>query len=323
MVQIGIILTRQHRLLSVAAILDVFETVNKFYEQEGKEKIFNIDVIDAYEKDQSSFNQYRTKKPEEISKYELILVPAFNSDNNMSTAIQLNESYLGWLCNQYKKGASIASFCTGAFLIAAAGLLNDKCATTHIDATGAFAMAFPAVKLQANAIVTQDDGIFTSGGSTNTFHLLLCLIEKYCDRDTAIKISKYFAIDMDREQQAYFGTFNPVAAHDDKQINKVLQQISQNYAEINTIEQLFHDVPASRRTMVRRFKLITGTTPIEYLQRTRIEAAKKILEKKTGNVLESMIASGYNDEKAFRMLFKKTVGMTPSAYRQKYIPSRV
>jgi transcriptional regulator GlxA family with amidase domain len=320
MVKLGIILTKHHRLLSVAAILDVFETVNKIYQHSKKEDKFKIDILSAETK--GNFNQYQVLELDLLTNYDLILVPAFNTEN-MPQALQDNQLYMEWLCKQYKQGASIASFCTGAFLIAAAGLLHEKSATTHIDATGAFAKAFPTVKLQADAVVTQEDNVYTSGGSTNTFHLLLCLIEKYCNRDIAIKISKYFAIDMDRDQQAYFGTFNPALNHDDKQVSKVLEAISQNYAKISTLEQLFQDVPASRRTMVRRFKLVTGNTPIEYLQKTRIEAAKKILERKTGNVLESMIASGYNDEKAFRMLFKKTVGMTPSAYRQKYIPSRV
>jgi transcriptional regulator GlxA family with amidase domain len=322
MVQTGIILTKHHRLLSVAAILDVFETVNKIYGQLGKPEKFKIDILSVHSDANGRFNQYQVSELDQSTNYDLILVPAFNTEN-MSQALQDNQLYMEWLCRKHKQGASVASFCTGAFLIAAAGLLHQKSATTHIDATGAFAKAFPTVRLRADAVVTQDDGIYTSGGSTNTFHLLLCLIEKYCNRDIAIKISKYFAIDMDRDQQAYFGTFNPASNYDDKQVSKVLEAISQNYANISTLEQLFKDVPASRRTMVRRFKLVTGNTPIEYLQKTRIEAAKKILEKKSGNVLESMIASGYNDEKAFRMLFKKTVGMTPSAYRQKYTPSRL
>jgi len=108
--------------------------------------------------------------------------------------------------------------------------------------------------------------------------------------------------------------------HQDELVTKVQQRIKKNYAQVNTIEEIVNDIPASRRNLVRRFKMATGNTPIEYLQKTRIEAAKKCLEQASGGVLEAMISSGYNDQKAFRQLFKKTVGMTPSAYRSKYLP---
>jgi transcriptional regulator GlxA family with amidase domain len=187
-----------------------------------------------------------------------------------------------------------------------------------VDATGRFAATFPSVKLQAHAVVTQDQDIYTSGGSTNSFHLLLLLIENYCGREIAIRTAKYFAIDMDREQQTYFATFRPSQAHHDELVSQLQQRIRRDYAEVNTIEELINDIPSSRRNLARRFKQATGVTFIEYLQRTRIEAAKKVLEQASGGVLESMIASGYSDEKTFRQLFKKTVGMTPSSYRDKY-----
>jgi transcriptional regulator GlxA family with amidase domain len=107
-------------------------------------------------------------------------------------------------------------------------------------------------------------------------------------------------------------------AHHDELVSQLQQRIRRDYAEVNTIEELINDIPSSRRNLARRFKQATGVTFIEYLQRTRIEAAKKVLEQASGGVLESMIASGYNDEKTFRQLFKKTVGMTPSSYRDKY-----
>jgi transcriptional regulator GlxA family with amidase domain len=166
--------------------------------------------------------------------------------------------------------------------------------------------------------VTEDQEIYTSGGSTNSFHLLLLLIENYCGREMAIRAAKYFAIDMDREQQTYFATFRPPQSHHDELVSQLQQRIRRDYAEVDTIEELINDIPSSRRNLARRFKQATGVTFIEYLQRTRIEAAKKVLEQASGGVLESMIASGYNDEKTFRQLFKKTVGMTPSSYRDKY-----
>jgi len=317
MIQLGVLLTKSHRLLSIAAILDVFETVNSFSVEEGGEPSFKIHVLNAGEEHKGFYSGYPLEELNDRICFELILIPAFCT-NDMKKAIRDNEAFIGWLCDMRHRGAAIASVCTGAFLLAATGLLNDRTATTHVDATGTFATTFPSVRLQADAVVTQDQDIYTSGGSTNSFHLLLLLIENYCGREMAIRTAKYFAIDMDREQQAHFATFKPVPSRQDELVSELQERIRRDYAQVSTIEELINDLPSSRRNLARRFKHATGITFIEYLQRTRIEAAKRVLEQSSGGVLESMIASGYNDEKTFRQLFKKTVGMTPSSYRDKY-----
>jgi len=316
MVKLGVLLTQHHRLLSVAAILDVFENVNRFSEQDGGGKLFDIHLVSA-SPPASEYGGYPVDSMDQPSLYGLIVVPAFAMED-MSQAIDANSRGLEWLQRQYHAGAEMASVCTGAFLLAAAGLLDQRAATTHMHSARAFARAFPRVKLKEQAIVTQDNGIYTSGGATSSFHLLLLLVENYCGRSMAIRIAKYFAIDMDREHQTYFGSFRPVDCTQDQLVSELQQRIRKHYSSASTIEQLLNGLPASRRNMVRRFKLMTGYTPIEYLQKTRIEAAKKTLEQSAGGVLESMIAAGYSDEKAFRQLFKKNVGMTPSAYRSKY-----
>jgi len=326
MIQLGVLLTKYHRLLSIAAILDVFETVNSFCMEEGGAPAFKIHVLNAGEDHRGSYSGYLLEELDERTRFDLILIPAF-CINDMKKAIRDNEAFIEWLCDMRHQGAAIASVCTGAFLLAATGLLDDKTATTHVDATGTFAAAFPSVRLQADAVVTQDQDIYTSGGSTNSFHLLLLLIENYCGREMAIRTAKYFAIDMDREQQTHFATFKPAPSRQDELVSELQERIRRDYAQVSTIEELINDLPSSRRNLARRFKHATGITFIEYLQRTRIEAAKRVLEQSSGGVLESMIASGYNDEKTFRQLFKKTVGMTPSSYRDKYNvrlqPSRV
>jgi len=316
MVKLGVLLTQYHRLLSVAAILDVFETVNRFSEEDGHSPVFDIHVL-GDGAHPPAYGRYQLEELGGRTHFDLILIPAFDC-TDMQKAIRDNGEYIAWLCTQRHQGASIGSVCTGAFLLAATGLLNNRMATTHVDASGSFAATFPSVKLQPHAVVTHDQDIYTSGGSTNSFHLLLLLIENYCGREMAIRTAKYFAIDMDREQQTYFATFRPSQSHHDELVSQLQQRIRRDYAEVNTIEELINDIPSSRRNLARRFKQATGVTFIEYLQRTRIEAAKKVLEQASGGVLESMIASGYNDEKTFRQLFKKTVGMTPSSYRDKY-----
>lgn len=316
MVKLGILLTQHHRLLSVAAILDVFENVNRFSQQDGQDPCFDISLV-SVSPPALEYGGYRVESMEGHGQYGLIVVPAFGMDN-MTQAISANASGIDWIRRQYHAGAEIASVCTGAFLLAATGLLDQRAATTHINSARAFANAFPEVNLKEHAIVTEDEGIYTSGGATSSFHLLLRLIENYCGRDMAIRIAKYFAIDMDRQRQTYFSSFRPANCHQDQLVSELQQRIREQYSSASTVEELLNGLPASRRNLVRRFKLMTGYTPIEYLQKTRIEAAKKTLEQSSGGVLESMVAAGYSDEKAFRQLFKKNVGMTPSAYRNKY-----
>jgi len=315
--QLGIVLTKDHRLLSVAAILDVFETVNRFYSSEGTQKPFTINLLRQPAHESLPYPGYELKSPDKEQYYDLILIPSFTGEW-LSESLKANMAWVPWLQNQYKEGAAVASFCTGAFLLAASGLLDNKPATTHINAEHAFARLFPSVQLQAEAVVTEQDRIFTSGGATNTFHLLMLLLEIYCSRKTAVKAAKVFSIDLDRNRQTYFGTFTPAEDHGDDLVKKAQEEIRKNFSTANTIEELITDVPASRRNLVRRFKQVTGITPIEYLQRTRIEAAKQMLEQSKHSILEVMLESGYNDLKTFRSLFKKNVGMTPKMYREKF-----
>jgi transcriptional regulator GlxA family with amidase domain len=316
MIQLALLVTNKHRMLSVVAILDVFESVNRFYRSDGQPDFFDIKL---YTPGQVAipYGAHTVIPIAEAEKPDLIFIPAFASED-ITSAIGENSALIPWLHQQYERGAEIASFCTGAFLLAATGLLNGKRATTHINATIPFSTTFPYVLLTADAVVTDDHRTYTSGGATSSFHLMLYLIRNYCGKEMATRIAKMFAIDMDRENQMYFGTFEPALNHGDGIVNMAQQRIEKEYQDGRTIEELIQDIPASRRNVVRRFKQATGVTPIEYLQKTRIEAAKKLLEQTDQSVLEVMLNSGYNDLKSFRQLFKKSAGLTPKDYRAKF-----
>ncbi|RZJ79680.1 MAG: helix-turn-helix domain-containing protein [Flavobacterium sp.] len=318
MIELGILLPKSYKLLSVAAILEVFETVNKFYAEADEDSFFNINILVGDEK--TTVDQtfgYTTQTLADAQNLNLILIPAFTT-NDLGATIKENSSCIPLLVKNYLAGAKIATVCTGAFLLGASGLLNGKFATTHVDASKGFAKAFPEVKLKADKTVTQDDRLYTSGGATSSFHLLLHLIAEFCGKDMAVRVAKVFAIDMDRDKQSYFSTFTPSHSHNDELVASAQQKIESNYQDAATIEELIKDIPSSRRNIVRRFKQVTGITPIEYLQQTRIEAAKKLLEQTGEQMTEVIFKSGYNDPKAFRKVFKKSVGMTPSQYRDKF-----
>lgn len=319
MTQLGILLTNQYRLLSVAAILDVFESVNSFYIAEGKDPVFTITLFSDTSPNDGAveFSGHQIQSLEIAHKQDLIFIPAFNAADIVQ-AIQENYRFIPWLQQQYQTGAELACVCTGAFLLGATGLLNGKTATTHVDACKAFANTFPQVKLLADKVVTGDEGLYTSGGSTSSFHLMLHLLQKHCGREIAVRTAKLFSIDMDREQQTYFSTFSPAQEHNDELVAMAQQSIESSYHNAGTIEELIKEIPGSRRNIARRFKQVTGITPIEYLQKTRIEAAKRLLVQTNQQMTEVMINSGYSDPKAFRKIFRKTVGMTPTGYREKF-----
>lgn len=319
MLQIGLLLIRHYKLLSLAAITDVFETVNKIYHKKGQDAPFRITLVhtSGTEHLAAAFPGHPSEGIAGGTAFNLVLVPSFTSDD-LQQATAHNRDYLPWLRQQYKKGAEIASFCTGAFLLGASGLLDGKIATTHVDACKDFSAAYPAVNLLPDKTVTHDAGIYTSGGATSTFHLLLHLLEVHCGIETAVRTAKIFAIDMGRDKQSYFSTFQPSRNHHDDLVATAQQKIETRYQEAGTIEEMIRDIPSSRRNIVRRFKQVTGVTPIEYLQLTRIEAAKKLLEQTGQQMTEVIYNSGYNDPKAFRKVFRKTVGMTPTEYRGKF-----
>lgn len=319
MKNIALLLPYDYKLFSVATILDVFETVNSIFFEKKKEPAFKITIIQSPEQITlygRTFHGYHVKSFHSKLKADIILLPAFTT-MSMDKTLARNKMYIPWLQKQFKAGAEIASFCTGAYLFAASGLLNGKLATTHADACPNFIIDFPSVFVKPGRTITVDGRCYTSGGATSAFHLLVFLIQKYCGNEMAVKISKIFAIDLNRSQQGYFSTFRPDYSHSDDMVKKIQQKIETHYRDVTTIEEVIKDLPASRRNIVRRFKQSTGVPPIEYLQHIRIEKAKQQLEQTSLNISEIINETGYTDPKSFRKVFVKLVGMTASEYRNK------
>ena len=320
MKSIALALPHDYQLFSVAAILDVFETTNNLAVKNKRELPFSITIIQTpaqLHKYGRSFYGYPARTINSNWKADLVLIPAFTT-NDIHQSIQVNESFIPWLQKQYQAGAEIASFCTGAYLFAATGLLNGKLATTHMDYCPNLIVDYPSVFVKPGRTVTIDGSCYTSGGSTSAFHLLIFLVQKYCGNELAVRIAKIFAIDLDRYQQSYFSTFQPDYSHHDDMVKKIQKRIEANYLEIQTIEEVTKDIPASRRNILRRFKQVTGVPPIEYLQHIRIEKAKRQLEQTNLSISEIIHGSGYTDPKSFRKVFMKLVGVAPLEYRNKF-----
>ncbi|MFC4141767.1 GlxA family transcriptional regulator [Pedobacter mendelii] len=246
MIKIGVLIPEDYKLLSVAAILEVFEIANKFQIIKGLDKLFDITLLTLNNNVDHFFKAYNTNNIDNEKCYNLVLIPSFTTED-INKTIKLNSAYIPWLIKQNNAEAEIATFCTGAFLLAATGLLDGKVATTHVDACPAFAIAFPSVQLKPDKTVTQDGRLFTSGGATSTFHLLLYLLQIHCGKELAIKTAKIFAIDMDRHNQSYFSSFQPSKLHNDEIVASAQEKIENNYQDVATIEEMIRDIPSSRR----------------------------------------------------------------------------
>lgn len=302
----------------------LFTTANQFLLASGKEPIFDVHLVGLSKEVQlheGAFSVHTSFTLDQVKKTDLIIIPALFG--SMQQAVKLNEKSIPWILDQYYGGAEIASLCVGAFLLAATGLLNGKKCSTHWAYYKEFKETFPEVEVIDGAIITEENRIYSSGGANSYWNLLLHLLEKYTDRDTAILASKFFAIDIDRDSQAAFALFKGQKDHQDLEIKKAQDLIENHFSEKWSVDQIADQVAVSRRSFERRFKKATGNTVVEYMQRVKIEAAKRCFESTRKNISEVMYDVGYTDTKAFRSVFKKITGLTPIEYRNKYNKSAI
>lgn len=296
-----------------------FNTANEFLTAFGKKPIFEVEYVGLNEYVPANNGEYTVKTDrllKDVAETDLLIIPPTFGDT--TKGIQANAAAIPHFKKLYQNGSSLASLCIGAFLLAETGLLNGKKCSTHWAHISDFRERYPEVEVEDGAIITAHDNIYSSGGASSLWNLILYLIEKYADRETAVMISKYFALDMGRDNQSQFAIFKGQRNHGDAEIQKVQDYIEQHYEDKLTIEALANLTNTGRRTFERRFKEATNNTAIAYIQRVRIEAAKQFFEASRKNVSEIMFDVGYTDTKAFRDIFKKITGLTPIEYRNKF-----
>jgi transcriptional regulator GlxA family with amidase domain len=306
----------------MAAVTDpqyMFSAVNEFMKAEEKEPLFNVQLVALKKNTQlnnGAFSVHADALLEDVKNTDLVVIPALSG--NMKHAVEANKALIPWIIERHKEGAELASLCIGAFLLASTGLLNGKKCSTHWLYANDFRHMFPEVELMDGSIITEENGIYSSGGASSYWNLLLYLVEKYSNRETAILASKYFAIDIDRSSQSFFMMFNGQKDHEDEAIKNAQEFIEAHYQDKITVDQLAAMFAIGRRSFERRFKKATNNTIAEYIQRVKVEAAKRRFENSRKNINEVMYDVGYTDTKAFRSIFKKITGLTPIEYRNKY-----
>lgn len=296
----------------------LFTEVNGFLSRMGKKPLFDVHLAGLSPQTQIVDGLYTISatRVHDIPKTDLVIIPAIDGD--MKKNLKANQEFLPWIVQQYKAGAEVASLCVGAFLLAATGLIKGRQCATHWAMANEFRALFPDVHLVEDKVITDEYGIYTSGGAFSYLNLLLHIIEKYTGRDIAVLASKAFQIDIERRSQSPFIIFSGQKAHTDEQVKQVQEFIEHNIQEKITVDQLAVQFALGRRNLERRFKKATANTVTEYMQRVKIEAAKKSFESSRENINEVMYSVGYSDNKAFRTIFKKITGLSPIEYRNKF-----
>jgi len=308
-----------NNLSSIVGAYKIFSRANDTWRQREGESLFTIQLA-GVSKEVNYCDGLFSVKPhihiEEVDRTDLIIIPSLNHE--YTAAIAANQPLIDWVEQHYKRGAEVASICTGAFILASSGLLDNKRCSTHWAAADQFRSMFPNVRLEPDRLITDENGIYTNGGAFSFLNLMIYLIEKYFDRRTAILCSKVFQIEPDRNSQSEFMIFNGQKVHDDDTIKQAQVFIENNIQDKISIEQLASRLGIGRRNFDRRFIKATGNTPVEYMQRVKIESAKKAFESSRKTINEVMYDVGYSDTKAFREVFRKITGISPLEYKSRY-----
>lgn len=320
MKHVSILIPRGHTsVVNIGGAHQILNQVNGMAVEKDKKAVFDVHLV-GLEKETRQSTGLFVVSPDclihEVEKTDLIIIPAIHDDPE--TGFKRNKEFIPWIIEQYKQGAEVVSFCVGAFFLAETGLLNGKQCATHWMHADNFRERYPEVNLVDEKIMTEEDRIYTSGGAYAFLNLLLHLIEKHAGREIAILASKAFSIDIDRDSQSAFIIFEGQKDHEDQKVIEAQKFIENNYEEIIRVDNLATKLAVSRRTLERRFKKATSNTVTEYVQRVKVEAAKKNLETSKKNVSEVMYDVGYSDTKSFRNLFRRITGLTPIEYRDKY-----
>jgi len=307
-------------LASIIGAYEIFARANRYRKDNGEREVFRIELAGISKKTEFDQGVVHIKPQVHISaitKTHLIIVPP-SLIRNYEKAGKGNRQLIDWIAQRYKGGAEIASICTGAFILASAGLLEGRSCSTHWASVDSFRKYFPNVKLHPEKLITDEKGIYTNGGGYSFLNLMIYLVEKYFDRETAIFCSKIFQIEMDRQSQSIFTIFTGQKSHGDEVVQKAQAYIEAHLHEKISVEHLCAQFSVGRRNFDRRFIKATGNTPLEYSQRVKIESAKKSFETCRKTINEVMYEVGYSDVKAFREVFKKVTGMSPLEYRSRY-----
>lgn len=303
----------------VAGFWDILSLANHLHEQQYNHKLMELSLIGADKRPISSFSgltltphqTFMTKPAPDV-----IYVPGFIGDTD--EIIQRNQSTIKWL-RKINKGKTIMSAaCNGNFLLAHAGVLDGQRATTHWSLTDKLGKDFRNINIEPEKILIDNGKVISAAGVTAYQNLALHIVQRLSDADIALSCAKIFLVDAGRKIQKPYRVYDFAKTHGDELIVAVQEWMENNYKEQFSLDKLSEVGRLGKKTLQRRFRKATGETPRLYLQKLRIETAKRILESDDRTFNEITWEVGYNDASSFHKAFKHETGLTPIDYRNKF-----
>jgi len=280
---------------------------------------FNVELV-ALNKRPLHFSGCVTLNPHDsiatAERPDLLLIPSVGDD--VLSSLTSLRAFVPWIKECSAHGVRLVSMCTGSFLLGETGLLNGRSATTHWAFADLFRRTYPQVNLLPDRLIVDEGNIITAGASTAFLDVALYLLELYCGREAAILTAKVLLIEMGRYSQLPYTIFSKQKMHKDQQILRAQQFVENHLARQITVEDLAKRAGMSTRNFDRRFRAAAGEAPTSYLQKLRIERAKRLLETTDNTVSEIMLKVGYEDERSFSRLFSSLTQVSPKAYRKRY-----
>lgn len=319
---VTILVIDQCSAASVAIAVEILAVANHFSGLESS--IFDVTLasLDGANVEAYGGQQVRVQCAlADVECTDLIVIPGFLL--TLKEVIPEFKKYGAWLKKQHAKGVEIAAMCTAAFVLAENDMLNALRVTTHWAYADLLARRYPDVVVNSNLILSEDNRITTSAGSSATLDLMLHLIRRFSTIKLAHICSRYLLIDNARTEQTCYMLWSMPKGHGDLKVLEVQRWLEDNLAASLVVDEIASKFGFGERNFKKRFSEATGYTPIKYIQTIRLERAKVLLE--TTNLDFETITRqvGYVDGSSFRVLFSKRVGVSPMAYRKKFKGSAV
>jgi len=300
---------------SIMGMLDIFEIVNSFCLDTTCHKRFETKILHTNSSIEN-FNITVNFDSEPINTYEnfdlIIIPPIIDRKHNFSD----NRELVEWLQKMSYRGNIISSVCVGAYVLAQAGLLDNKNATCHWVIEQKIKQEYPLVKLDVDKLIVQDQNIVTAGGSSAYIHLCLYMIRKFFSVEVAYRCANLLGVDPGKTSQQHYKNLSILPTHNDADIQKIINCINNYFYRTITLETMSNKISVSQRTLIRKFKKTTGELPNHYLQKIRVQKAKELLISTRDSFEEITYFVGYSNPSTFRSLFKKMTGLNPGKYRE-------
>ncbi len=300
-------------------LMDIFQQAEQLLKNEPKRteqlsaKLVSVDGKPILCQNNISLNVHQAVK--EIQDPDIFII---TSIHDVDTVLSKNKFMVDWLKEKHQKGTALASICTGSFLLAETGLLDGKAATTHWSLADEFSKRYPALEVKSDKLIINHQNIYCSAGAGSSTDLAYYLLEKYFGHALAARTAKFFVHDFRRASQSAYTIYEAKTGHHDTQVLTVQHWIQENLSQPMDIKALSKIACMSPRTFERRFKKATGDSPLVYIQRLKVEAAKQMLETTHDSFDEISYEMGYRNSGSFRKIFVKWVTLLPSEYRKRF-----